>query len=217
MASEVEEQGVEKQGYFPIGFGSFMPHNPLRLKQQFQASRGPRSKAKQQQLQPHAQPTGHHNKGLRPHKQAISLPNIHVSKLKEKSPRKPTQSLKLLNEISRNDTCSFCHDDNPKKRLLPSLAASCVLPKVTGVVSQDLSWWEWSKKEYRIKQTKFDTTHYEPDVGGFMGTGQRSPGVDITKSQGSYPGTVYYNYMNLGNFYTVHSNRINKPSALDLY
>lgn len=188
MASEVEEQGVEKQGYFRFGFGSFMPHNPLRFKQQLLASR--RQRVNQQQQQQQAR---HHTKGTGPHKQALSLPAIRVSKLRDRPPRKQTQSLKLASEVPGNADCSYCHDTS-KKRLLPSLAASCVLPKTTGVVS-DSSWWEWSKKEYRIKQTKFgldDPCHYEPgetDVNGSLlsGTHLLDGGVGSSKRP-YYPG-----------------------------
>lgn len=131
MASETS---VETQGYFRYGFGSFKPHQLILAK-----------KGRRQRRHEVAA-TGSHNR-------AITLPSIHVSKLKEKPPRKLTKSLKTLQELPSKDDCSFCQDKT-KKRMLPSLAATCILPKLKGKVYHDSSWWEWCEREARIRQTK---------------------------------------------------------------
>ena len=140
MASDVENASVETRGYFCLGHGSFVPQNPLRL----QTRR--RVLAKQRQHTRRSLFGG--NSGRR---QAVSLPTIQVSKLQEKPPRKPTVSLKQAKELADDVDCSYCHD-GPRKRLLPSVAYT--LPKVSGVMHQGKSWWEWSQKDYQIKQTK---------------------------------------------------------------
>lgn len=191
MASEVEKHGVETKGYYPLGFETFMPHN----------SQARSMKVRKQQHQ-RQQQTSHHTKGLGSPKQFVSLPAIHVSKLKERPPRKQTQSLKLPKEIPGNADCSYCHDKT-RKRLLPSLASSCVLPKMTGVVDQGMSWWEWSKKEHRIKQTKIslDDAGYYPgdvDVDGLFvdseGLGQKVSGA-MESSRRHHPGKCVNNYV----------------------
>ena len=151
MASDVEEPKVETKGYFRLGFGSFLPHSPLR-----------------HQLKKITRKTGHGPKGSPPQKQALSLPAIHVSKLKERPPRKQTQSLKAPKELPGSADYGV-YRDTTKKGLLPSLAAaSCALPKMTGVAHRGPSWWEWSNKEYQIKQTRFEQDRSQPGEKTYM-------------------------------------------------
>lgn len=146
MASDVENASVEARGYFCLGHGSFVPHNPLRL---LQTRRRVSTRSRQQQQQKQKRRLLGSTSGRR---QAVSLPTIHVSKLQEKPPRKPTVSLKQAKELLGDADSK----DEAKGRLLPSVTVPHTLPKVSGVMHQDSSWWEWSKKDYRIKQTKFN-------------------------------------------------------------
>lgn len=141
MASKVHEsEELEGQGYHRYGFGSFVANK---------------------QRQKPAQEKGHtvtHLRGIRERKPvAVSLPNILVSKLREKTPKRITRSLRCDNDVLAHMDCKYCKVST-KKRLIPSLIPHSMLPKFGEKVHQGSSGWGWSRKEYRIKQTKFRTS-----------------------------------------------------------
>lgn len=157
MTSKVEEPAIETQGYFRYGISSFTPNNSQKLKQLPQKRR-----TRQQEIS-----TKNHVRRADVHKPTISLPNIHVSKLKERPARKLTHSLKCDDDKTYGSSdCTFCNGGK-RKRLLPSLAASCLLSKLDGKVYQGSSWWEWSKREYRIKETRFDVGEIASNTGAY--------------------------------------------------
>lgn len=160
MASELEESSVadavEPQGFHGYGFNSY---GASRLQQKKVS--GQKSKSVQQQSTVRA---------IRERKQPISLPNIHISKLREKTPKKQTQPPKCDHKVLNNFDCELCKDHDTK-RLVPSLIPASMLPKQgRNRVHQGSSGWEWSRKEYRIKQTKFgagESTSRSSTDGGF--------------------------------------------------
>lgn len=148
MASRVEEPaGVDAQGYHKNGFSSFASQLPGKLRQ-----KPVQKKTLNQQVPPMVTRL----RGIKERKPAISLPHIHVNKLQERIPKRLTQSLKCDNEMLAHIDCKFCKDGT-KKRLIPSLIPSSMLPKLGGEVYQASSGWGWSRKEYRIRQTKFSS------------------------------------------------------------
>lgn len=146
MASKVQESSttgiaIDTQGYEGYGFGSFaankLQQKPLQKKNKL---------LKQHSL-----------RGIRERKlAAVSLPNIHISKLRENPPKRLTQSLKCDGKMLAHFDCKLCNDSTTKKRLIPSLIPSSMLPKLGGNrVYQASSGWGWSHREHMIKQTKF--------------------------------------------------------------
>ena len=148
MASEVQESsasdGVEPQGrHGSYGFRSYAASRLQQKKPLHQ-----KSKSVQQQQRT--------VKALRELKPPISLPNIHISKLREKTPKRQPQPQKCDHKMLASFDCELCKDPSAKKRLVPSLIPSSMLPRLGGNrAHQGASRWEWSQKEYRIKQTKF--------------------------------------------------------------
>lgn len=172
MSSKVEASGgLESQGYHGHGgggFGSFVAQLRSKLTQKSLEKKKPSHKQN---------PTVAHLRGIRERRNnAISLPNIQVSKLREKTPKKLTQSLKLdSGDILGHVDCKYCKDGS-KKRMVPSLVPSCMLPKLGGRVYQGSSGWEWSRKDYRIKQTKFSANDFASLPGGGRGHSESSAG-----------------------------------------
>jgi len=157
MINSKVEPAIQTQGYFRYGFGSFMPHSPKKQPQQQQQQQPPGASREQHDETALGPGTIHHTRYPGIHRETISLPEIHLSKLKERPPRKQTHSLKSDDEPA-SATCinsDFYNDGIKKKQSLPSLATSSILPKPMGKVFQASSWWEWSRKDYRIKETKF--------------------------------------------------------------
>jgi hypothetical protein len=58
--------------------------------------------------------------------------------------------------------CEFCKNTGAKKRMIPSLIPTSMLPRAGNRAHHV---WEWSPKEYRIKQTRFG----EDDGFGHLG------------------------------------------------
>lgn len=90
----------------------------------------------------------------------ISLPDIVVCKLQEKTPKKPTQPLKSnIGPFLAQVDCKFCKDDT-KKRLIPSLVPPSMMSNRIEL--------EWSQREY----AEFNARDFDSDEGGDF-TGDR--------------------------------------------
>ena len=208
MSGELEDSraGLEKESHFKYGFGSFMPKQiPFRHKQfphnHWGQPTWPPNKP------PNSTPMGRQEGNLtqnpRTSNPGVSLPNIQVSKLEDGNFKGDVQSLKKTGQTSRSqgeldnidhgyhNTSVWGHRGRGEVRgqggmegggrLLPSLAAAGVFPHHQGKVMQGSSWWEWSKKEFRIKETKLRPSLERCGGGGGvcgpMGAGHHARGI----------------------------------------
>lgn len=158
MASKVQEPsttGIDTDGFHGHGFSSFAANKllqkPLQKKSKFLKQQNTRLR------------------GIRERKPPVSLPNIQISKLREKTPKKLTQSLKCDSKMLAHSDCKLCNDSSTKKRLIPSLIPSSMLSGSR--IYQASSGWEWSRKDYRIKQAKFGVGDHSshPSIDGRCG------------------------------------------------
>lgn len=157
-------------------FGSFIGQPPQKLK--------PLAATRKGNMASQHQPTVDHIKADRLPKPATFLPNIHISKLRKKPRRKLSQSLKCHDDMQGHVDCKYCKSmpSTKKRRMIPSLMSSSMLAKLNGKAHQGVSWWEWSQREYQIKETKFDVGN--DDAGHHAVLGGCGHGGTVTPPPG---------------------------------
>ncbi len=201
MSSDLEDSSsIEKQGYFRYGFGAFMPKQVPFRHQRFPHDH--RGRPTWPFNQPNSTHPGPHRGGNLtqnpqtsgpPKTLGASLPDIHVSKLSEKDHKNTTTLMRgtgfdASQGQGESDMDHGYHNTSvwgrrgrggvtgvsrPGEKFLPSLAAASVFPQAQGKVTMGSPWWEWSKKEFRIKETKFSSPEYS---GGGAVYGTRGVG-----------------------------------------